>query len=74
MKKRKKNKINENKNIIFIGIGIALIVILYFIASPYQQCVRGYVNLQYDPSSNYHDHAKVKREAKARGRIVCQKR
>ena len=69
MKKKK-----ENKNIIFIGGGIVLAILLYYFFSPYQQCVRGYVNLEYDPSRNYHDHAKVKREAKATGRIVCQKR
>jgi hypothetical protein len=74
MKKRKKKKINENKNIIYIGGGIVLAILLYFIASPYQQCVRGYVSLHYDPSANYYDHAEVKREAKAMGRIACQKR
>ena len=74
MKKRKKKKINENKNIIYIGGGIVLAILLYFIASPYQQCVRGYVSLHYDPSANYHDRAEVKREAKAMGRIACQKR
>ena len=45
---RKKNKTNANKNIIFIVGGIVLIVLLYFIASPYKQCVRGYMNLNYD--------------------------
>ncbi len=49
--KIKEKDIKKNKNIIFIGIGIVLIVLivlLYFIASPYQQCVRGYFNLNYD--------------------------
>tara|TARA_B100000315_G_C14431167_1_gene520188 strand:+ start:254 stop:493 length:240 start_codon:yes stop_codon:yes gene_type:complete len=79
MKKRKKNKINENKNIIFIGIGIALIVILYFIASPYQQCVRGYVNMKYDKEEmeKFYDKAqqrKTKNYYKSRAQIMCKKR
>lgn len=69
MKKKK-----ENKNTIFIGGGIVLAILLYYFFSPYQQCVRGYVNLHYDPSANYYDHAEVKREAKAHGRIACQRR
>jgi|TARA_B100001964_G_scaffold235341_1_gene295295 uncharacterized membrane protein YgaE (UPF0421/DUF939 family) len=78
MKKRKKNKINENKNIIFIGIGIALIVILYFIASPYQQCVRGYVNMKIDKERMKHYPKAQQRETKnyykSRAQIMCQKR
>ena len=76
---RKKNKTNANKNIIFIVGGIVLIVLLYFIASPYQQCVRGYFNLNYDKEEIKKFYSKSegkKRKAyiKSKAQIACKRR
>jgi len=71
MKKKK-----ENKNIIFIGGGIVLAILLYYFFSPYQQCVKGYVKMQYSPSAynSPSENAAAKARTKARGQVVCAKR
>ena len=71
MKKKK-----ENKNIIFIGGGIVLAILLYYFFSPYQQCVKGYVKMQYAPSDyrTPSENAAAKARTKARGQVVCAKR
>ena len=49
MKKTKKQS-NEKNKTIFIIIGAVVVVFLIYnlFLSPYQQCVRGYVNIKYD--------------------------
>ena len=76
--KIKEKDIKKNKNIIFIVGGIVLIVLLYFIASPYQQCVRGYMNLNYDKEKmkKFYSKAGLKKQKayiKSKAQIACRR-
>jgi len=73
MKKTKKQSDDKQKTIfIIIGAVVGVFLIYNLFLSPYQQCVRGYVDLKYDSSRNYSNHAAVKKEYKARAKVHCK--
>ncbi len=86
---KKKNKIYKdyskitnatkgNKNIILIAGAIILVGLLYYMLSPYQQCVRGYVkmsmNRSYYEGRSRSELAPIKAGFKARGQVLCTRR
>ena len=74
--KIKGKDIKKNKNIILIIGGLILAILLYSTLSPYQQCVRGYVKMDYAPTdyNSPSENAADKAKTKARGQVVCAKR
>ena len=87
--RRKKNKIYKdyskitnatkgNKNIILIAGAIILVGLLYYMLSPYQQCVRGYVSTNKWKStervkkSGSYDY-KTLSDIKGDARVICHR-
>jgi len=63
---------NEKSIFIIIGALVGVFLIYNLFLSPYQQCIRGYVDLHYNPEYNYSDPAAVKKEYKAETKIHCK--
>ena len=67
-----------NKNIILIAGAIILVGLLYYMLSPYQQCVRGYVSTnkwkstEYTKESNWVAYKTLSR-IKGNARVICHR-
>ena len=87
MKKKKKiykdyskitNATKGNKNIILIAGAIILVGLLYYMLSPYQQCVRGYVTTNEWRSTErtkkyYRGDYKTLSDLKGKARVICHR-